>query len=131
MLKPGGYFITQQVGGRNMLDLSQKLVDGYTQKFPEHDTSHCVPKLAEAGFDIILSEEAFPSVRIYDLGAVVFYARARLGVTWFLSDSCFENLYGLRPSLGRTADRMLGARFNIAARKVRQESKLVNNDCRV
>lgn len=119
MLKPGGYFITQQVGGRNMLDLSQKLVDGYTQKFPEHDTSHCVPKLAEAGFDIILSEEAFPSVRIYDLGAVVFYARAAV---WeypgFSVDSCFENLYRLQTELEENGRIECSEhRFIIAAQK--------------
>lgn len=114
-----------------MLDLSQKLVDGYTQKFPEHDTSHCVPKLAEAGFDIILSEEAFPSVRIYDLGAVVFYARAAV---WeypgFSVDSCFENLYSSRPSLRRTAGSNARSTGSLLPRRKdeTEESKLINND---
>lgn len=125
VLKPGGYFITQQVGGRNMLDLSLKLMDGYTQKFSDHDPAHCVPKLAEAGFDIILPGEAFPPTRIYDLGAVVFYAKA---AAWeypgFSVDACFENLYGLQNELEEKGQiECTEHRFIIAAQKKAEMKK--------
>lgn len=100
VLKPGGHFITQQVGGRNNLSLSEKLVDGYKQQFPKHDLAHCVPKLREAGFDIILSEEAFSPTRFFDLGAVVYLAKA---LVWeypdFSIEESFENLYRLQSEL--------------------------------
>ncbi len=100
VLKPGGFFITQQVGGKNNLSLSLRLIDGYRQAFPEQDLSHCTNRLKKAGFNIVVAEEACPPVRFIDLGAVVFYAKA---MAWeypnFSVDACFDNLACLQGEL--------------------------------
>ena len=100
VLKPGGFFITQQVGGKNNLSLSLRLIDGYRQAFPEQDLSHCTNRLKKAGFNIVVAEEACPPVRLIDLGAVVFYAKA---MAWeypdFSVDACFDNLVCLQGEL--------------------------------
>ena len=77
VLKPGGYFITQQVGANNLSDIERRLNDGFTlqDKFPDHTLQKYTDKLRALGFDLIKSEEATYSVKFHDVGAVVFYAK--------------------------------------------------------
>ena len=124
VLKPGGRFITQQVGGKNNLSLSLKLIDGYQQAFPKHDLSHCTNRLKTAGFSINMAEEAYPPVRFYDLGAVAFYAKA---MEWeypgFSTAACFDNLVCLQAELEtRGCIESLEHRFVMIAEKPSRSS---------
>lgn len=93
ILKNGGYFITQQVGGCNNNDLSHKLIDDFIPQFINHDLEHCRELLINEGFDVMLEEEAFIQIKFYDLGALVYFAKI---IEWefpgFSVDSCFNNL---------------------------------------
>lgn len=75
MLKPGGVFITQQVGGQNNLDLAGRLIDGYHPAFPGYSLAREVANLQNAGFRVIETGEAFPMSRFGYVGAVVYLAK--------------------------------------------------------
>jgi SAM-dependent methyltransferase len=75
VLKPGGLFVTQQVGSGNGRDLSARLLPDFSPPFPENDLDHVVPALERAGFSILEQGEAFPPLRFLDTGAFVYYAR--------------------------------------------------------
>lgn len=100
ILKSGGYFITQQVGGKNNNDLSEKLIDGFIPQFTNHDLKRNIRMLKDKGFKILFSDEAFPKIKFFDIGALVYFARI---IEWefpkFSVDSCFENLCKLEKEL--------------------------------
>lgn len=93
VLKSGGYFITQQVGGKNGNELSNKLLDNFEPSFPNHHMNVYLSQLKELGYKILISEEVFPKMKFYDVGALVFYAKI---IQWefpnFSVEKCFENL---------------------------------------
>ncbi len=99
-LKPGGMFITQQVGGGNNHDLAKRLIPGCAPSFPEHTLSANVRLLEAAGFEVIRREEAFPRVRFYDVAALVYFAGI---IEWefpgFSVDTSFEHLISLQEEL--------------------------------
>ncbi len=100
VLKSGGCFVTQQVGGKNNNDLSCKLIDSFIPQYPNHDLSHNSDALKNAGFEILLSNEAFTPNKLYDLGALVYLAKI---IEWefpsFSVDLCFENLLRVEKEL--------------------------------
>lgn len=118
-LKPGGMFITQQVGGGNNHDLAKRLIPGCAPSFPDHTLSANVRLLEAAGFEIIRREEAFPRVRFYDVAALVYFAGI---IEWefpgFSVDTSFEQLISLQEEL-ETTGHIDGTehRFLIAAAK--------------
>ena len=75
-LKMGGYFITQQVGADNLLEL-RTILNG---EEPLRDSKHGVKTYADAlsqlGFQIIMENETKLSSKFYDVGAIIFYAKA-------------------------------------------------------
>ena len=75
VLKPGGLFITQQVGAENDRELVQLLCGETEMPFPEQYLDIAVGKFQEAGFQILRGEEAFRPIRFFDLGALVWFAR--------------------------------------------------------
>lgn len=75
VLKPGGYFITQQVGAENDRELVQLLCGSWSTPFPEQYLSCAVQKFQETGFRILRQEESFQPIRFYDSGALVWFAR--------------------------------------------------------
>lgn len=75
VLKPGGYFITQQVGCDNDRVLSEKLLGKTAGLYPGHDLEHNVAALREAGMKVLEQKETITEMRFYDLGAVVYLAR--------------------------------------------------------
>ncbi len=93
ILKAGGYFITQQVGGKNDVDLSERIIDNFKSLYPTHDLKHNIEGFESHGFEILKSEEAFTPLRFYDTGDLVYFARI---IEWefpsFSVDTCFENL---------------------------------------
>jgi SAM-dependent methyltransferase len=83
ILKPGGTFVTQQVGGRDNLRLNELLQDQIYFEFEDWSLDHELPRLRAAGFDILEALEAFPEARVTDIGAVVYYLRA---IPWQIED---------------------------------------------
>lgn len=73
ILKPGGRFVTQQVGGRNCFDLRERL--GFEVPESNFDLDHEVARFEKAGFRILRAEEHFNKCRFFDTGAVVFHAK--------------------------------------------------------
>ncbi|MBQ4899578.1 class I SAM-dependent methyltransferase [Paenibacillus sp. Marseille-P2973] len=120
ILKPGGIFITQQVGGMNNRELSQLLLGGDVMiTDAEFDLDHSVRELKQAGFTVLEQREAFPEVRFLDIGALVYFAKI---IEWefpgFSVDRCYGQLCKLQKSLnqnGYVASRE--HRFFILARK--------------
>ena len=77
LLRPGGIFVTQQVGAEN----DRELVELLCGKF--HD----------AGFEILEAKECYRPIRFYDVGALVWFARI---IEWefpgFSVDACRDRL---------------------------------------
>ena len=75
VLKPGGLFITQQVGAENDRELVALLCGETAMPFPEQYLSITARKFEQAGFQILRGEEAFHPIRFWDVGALVWFAR--------------------------------------------------------
>ena len=75
VLKPGGLFITQQVGSGNGRDLVARLLPEFAPPFPENDLDHVIPALEREGFAVLEQGEIFPPLRFFDTGAFVYYAK--------------------------------------------------------
>lgn len=75
VLKPGGIFITQQVGAENDRELVHLLCGDIPPGFPEQHLSITVRKFRDAGFEIPEQQECFSPIRFYDVGALVWFAR--------------------------------------------------------
>lgn len=93
VLKPGGVFLTQQVGEDNDRELVERLLPGTPKPFPGHNLTEEVKRFRNAGFFIELAEEAFGAIRFFDVGALVWFARV---IAWdfpgFCVESCFDRL---------------------------------------
>jgi SAM-dependent methyltransferase len=83
VLKPGGHFITQQVGGDNDNDLNRLLGASPMTEYDHWTLAYAVDELETAGFEIIYQAEAHMATRFYDIGAVVYYLNA---VPWQIED---------------------------------------------
>ncbi|SHJ76159.1 hypothetical protein SAMN02745248_00866 [Hathewaya proteolytica DSM 3090] len=120
LLKKDGFFITQQVGGKNDCDLSSILIDNFQPQFPNHTLNNSVTELKKYGFEILRSEEVFTPIYFYDVGALVYFAKI---IEWefpgFSVDTCFENLCKFQKKL-ETDGVIQGTehRFLIVAQKI-------------
>jgi len=87
ILKPGGLFITQQVGDKNDLRLNE-LISGQA---PEYDTawnlSIAQKQFAETDFRITQAEDSFTPLHFFDIGAIVYYLKV---VEWQIPDFSVE-----------------------------------------
>ena len=93
VLKPKGLFITQQVGAENDRELVKLLCGETDIPFPEQHLSITSRKFEKAGFNIVRGEECFRSIKFFDVGALVWFARI---IEWefpgFSVENCLENL---------------------------------------
>ena len=93
VLRPGGIFITQQVGEDNDRDLVELLLPGTPKPFPGMNLAAQTALFRAVGFEIRRAEECFRPIRFYDVGALVWFARI---IEWefpgFSVDRCFERL---------------------------------------
>jgi Methylase involved in ubiquinone/menaquinone biosynthesis len=114
LLKPGGLFITQQVGSENDRELVETVLPGTAAPFPHNNFPEQKKAFEDTGFEILRSGEAFRPIRFYDVGAFVWFARI---IEWefpgFSVDRCFDRLLALQEiienggSLTGTAHRFL------------------------
>ena len=100
VLKPGGLFITQQVGDRNDLDLVRMVFPDTEDPTSGLHLSVQQRAFEQAGFEIVRAEEHFGQIRFYDVGAFVWFARI---IEWefpgFSVDSCFDRLLQMQAQL--------------------------------
>lgn len=93
LIRPGGMFITQQVGAKNDRDLVEMVLPGTREPFSEMMLSIQIQKLKDAGFEIIKASEYYGPIRFYDIGAFVWFAHI---IEWefpgFSVDKCFDRL---------------------------------------
>ena len=95
VLKPGGLFLSQQVGAENDRELVHLLLPHITElPFPDEYLSVREKELNEHGFDVLESGEVHRPIRFFDVGALVWFARI---ISWefpgFSVESCLEQLY--------------------------------------
>lgn len=103
LLKRGGIFITEQVGGDNDRDLVELVLPGTEKPFPHLNLAQQRGVFEEAGFRILRAEEAYRPILFYDVGAFVWFARI---IEWefpgFSVDGCFERLWKLQERIEKT-----------------------------
>ncbi|WP_318765984.1 class I SAM-dependent methyltransferase [Lactiplantibacillus carotarum] len=73
-LKPGGYFVTQQVGATNNYTLARFLNPHYVPAYPENTLIAITTALQAAGLEIVMADAAYAKMNFDDVGAVVYYA---------------------------------------------------------
>ena len=81
ILKSGGVFLTQQVGGDNLADLTA--VFGAELPYPDNTLARVRADLAALGMDIRRAEEWRGSIRFFDVGALVYFLKA---IPWVVRD---------------------------------------------
>ncbi len=100
LLRPGGMFVTQQVGSENDRDLVEAVLPGTKPPFPEANLETQRRLCEEAGLEILRAEEAFRPIRFDDIGAFVWFARI---IEWefpgFSVERCFGRLLGMQRTL--------------------------------
>ena len=87
VLKPGGCFLTQQVGGRDNLHLNELLQDQVSFEFSAWTLQAALQQIERAGLHVTACREEFPETRVLDIGAVVFYLKA---IPWQIADFSIE-----------------------------------------
>ena len=101
VLKQGGLFITQQVGGENDRELVDLLLPGTSPPYPENCLAPVQQNFRDAGFEILRADEAFRPIRFHDVGALVWFARI---IEWefphFSVDECLPRLHQGQQILG-------------------------------
>lgn len=86
ILKPGGLFITQQVGGEDGWDLNMLLGARFNLD-SNWRLAAARSQLEVAGFEVLKAKEDFPRARFFDVGAIVYYLKA---VPWHIEDFSVE-----------------------------------------
>ena len=75
LLKPGGIFLTEQVGGQNDLHLNELLQEKVEFEYSYWTKDLITRQLIDMGFELLTLKEEFPLAEFADIGAVVFYLR--------------------------------------------------------
>ncbi len=100
-MRPGGRFITQQVGGESERDLNRLLDAPPEIDYGDWTLSRAREELTSAGFTLLDEREAFPINRCYDIGALIFYLHA---TPWHVAGF---NVEAFRPKLRALHGRMM------------------------
>lgn len=119
LLKPGGLFLTQQVGSDNDRELVEMVLPGTPKPFPHENLTEQRQAFLDAGFEILQADEAFRPIVFYDVGAFVWFARI---IEWefpgFSVARCFDRLLKLQETVEREG-KLVGTthRYLIVAKK--------------
>ena len=100
LLRPGGLFITEQVGSENDRDLVERVLPGTPKPFPQQTLAVQRAAFEAAGFSVLRGEKVFRPIVFTDVGAFVWFARI---IEWefpgFSVDSCFDRLLAMQRQL--------------------------------
>lgn len=100
ILRADGVFVTQQVGGKNNEMLSNKLIKKYESPYKKFTLENTSKQFEENDFELIYENEYYPSLRFYDIGAVVYFAKI---IQWefpgFTVETNFNELCELQDEL--------------------------------
>jgi SAM-dependent methyltransferase len=119
ILRPGGFFITQQVSELDNLELHQLLEKTTTFAVKKWSLAQALTKLYEAQFDVQIAEKAALKYVFLDIGAVIYYLKA---IPWeiegFSFESHFDELVQLHNIIERQGKFLTTAhRFMVIAHK--------------
>lgn len=89
ILKPKGYFITQQVGGLNDIDLNL-LLGADSNQYEDWNLDKASESLRSFGFKLKKIKEDKVKTRFYDIGAIVYYLKA---IPWQVPDFSVDKYY--------------------------------------
>ncbi len=95
LLRHGGHFLTQQVGGQNCLDLNRALQDRVEHIYAGWALDQAVEQAHEAGLRVLQAREVFPRWTFKDVAGIVFYLKA---IPWQIEDFSVDES---RPGLFR------------------------------
>jgi SAM-dependent methyltransferase len=121
IMKPGGTFITQQVGGQNNRGLAKWILGCETNVVDAgFDFAKASKQLICAGFTIVEAEEYYPILTFYDVGALVYFAKI---IEWefpgFTVRKCFDKLCQLQAQIEKDGFvKSSEHRFFIVAKKL-------------
>lgn len=105
LLRRGGMFITEQVGGDNDRDLVEAVLPGTDKPFAHLNLLEQRRRFEEAGFQIVQANEAYRPIKFYDVGAFVWFARI---IEWefpgFSVEGCFEALMKMQESIEKNGE---------------------------
>jgi SAM-dependent methyltransferase len=87
ILRPGGVFLTQQVGPRDCIELNQYLEAPLEPDVQSWSLTQEKTAMAEAGFRIVRCQEQLLSSVFSDIGAVVYYLKI---IEWQIPDFSIE-----------------------------------------
>ena len=94
VLKPGGVFITQQVGADNDRDLVSLLLPALSDRpFPDQRLEIAAQRFEQCGLTLLEGQTAYRAIRFRDVGALVWFARI---IEWefpgFSVEGCLDRL---------------------------------------
>ena len=118
VLKHGGRFLTQQVGGDNLSDLLTAFKT--EQKWPDNILSVVQKKMKDAGFEISKAEEWRGKLIMKDVGAVVYFLKA---VPWAVDDFSVDSHLTYLEKLQEKLEREGGLEFTYTRFLILAEKK--------
>ena len=100
LLRHGGIFVTEQVGGENDRDLVELVLPGTPKPYPHLNLKEQRGEFEKAGFQILRGEEAYRPILFFDVGAFVWFAHV---IEWefpgFSVHRCMDNLLHMQEIL--------------------------------
>lgn len=118
ILKKGGLFITQQVGGLNDADLNACLGDNNLEYF-DWCLVKAMHELEATGFSIQEEKEYLGKTRFYDIGSIVYYLKC---IPWQVEDFSVAKYFERLEVMNRILDKegyidFINHRFYLIAQK--------------
>lgn len=102
VIRPGGLFISQQVGDDNDRALVELVLPGKANPPSGLNAADQKRAFEAEGFEVLRAEDHFGSIRFFDVGALVWFARI---IEWefrdFSVDACFDRLMEAQARLER------------------------------
>jgi SAM-dependent methyltransferase len=83
VLKRKGFFITQQVGDKDNIELNNLFNAPIPEDSEPWDLNFAIKQLHNNHFEIVEQYEEFPTTRIYDIGALIYYLT---NIPWQIED---------------------------------------------
>lgn len=103
LLRPGGSFLTQQVGGDNCTDFNRALQDQVEHIYAGWTLERAVEQAHQNGLRVLQASEVFPHWMFKDIAGVVFYLTA---IPWqiegFSVEKFRQGLYRIHQEIEQT-----------------------------